>query len=73
MGSSNNCQYFIRDVLDANGLLTEQYLVFIKQETESLLSNNTGFRQLANNVTDIEAAANTVMEGSGLAKLQFSN
>ena len=60
--SSNNCQYFIRDALQANGVTDPTYINFVKQDTESILKNHPIFRKIANSATDLGAAVHTVVD-----------
>jgi hypothetical protein len=60
--SSNNCQYFIRDMLVANGVSDPSYIEFVKQDTESIFKGSPYFRKLANTVTSLGAVAQTVMD-----------
>lgn len=59
--SSNNCQYFIRDILLAMGIQNQNYHAFVKQNTESIFKNNTFLRKVSNSVTDIASSANNVV------------
>lgn len=68
--SSNNCQYFIRNVFQANGMLRQQYEDFIKQDTEQIFNGNPLLRKFANTVTDVAGEANAIMAGGAIdAKL----
>jgi hypothetical protein len=58
--SSNNCQYFIRDMLFANGVSDPSYIEFVKQDTESIFKGSPYFRKLANTVTSLGAVAHTL-------------
>jgi hypothetical protein len=58
--SSNNCQYFIRDILTANGIHNQNYHAFVKQDTESIFKGNKFLRKVANSVTDFAATSNNV-------------
>ena len=50
----NNCQYFILNLLHANGINNDDADSFIKQDTEYIFSNNPTLRKLANNITDTD-------------------
>ena len=67
--SSNNCQYFIRAVFQANNMLQPKYESFIKQSTEQLFNNNANLRKFANTVTDIAGEAHAIMAGGELDEL----
>jgi len=60
----NNCQVFIRDVLQSNGMGNKSYVDFIIQNTNGLFSEY--LRKLANSVTDTFAVIDHVIEGSGI-------
>jgi hypothetical protein len=64
--SSNNCQYFIRAVFQANNMLRPNYEEFIKQNTESIFRNNPSLRAFSNTVTDIAGEANAIISGGEL-------
>lgn len=64
--SSNNCQYFIRAVFQANGMLRPNYEQFIKQNTEAIFKGNPLLRKFANTVTDVAGEANAIMAGGEL-------
>lgn len=64
--SSNNCQYFIRAVFQANNMLRPNYESFIKQNTEQIFKGNPALRQFANTVTDVAGEANAIMAGGEL-------
>jgi hypothetical protein len=54
--SSNNCQKFIKDVFESNGINDEKFITFIKQDTAEILKN-PNLRKFANTVTDGAAFA----------------
>jgi hypothetical protein len=60
--SSNNCQYFIRDMLVANGVSDPSYIEFVKQDTEAIFKGSPFFRKLATTATSLGAVAHTVMD-----------
>jgi hypothetical protein len=64
--SSNNCQYFIRAVFSATGMLRPQYEQFIKQDTESIFRGNPALRKFANTVTDIAGEVNGIVSGGDM-------
>jgi hypothetical protein len=54
--SSNNCQKFIKDVFESNGINDKKYITFIKQDTAEIFKN-PNLRKFANTVTDGAAFA----------------
>ena len=66
----NNCQVFIRSILQANGLLTSELDKFIYQPTEELLRGiPTYVNKIARFATDLGAKLNQVFQG-GIIKQQ---
>jgi hypothetical protein len=62
--SSNNCQYFIMAILQANNFKnTSKYINFVKQDTESIFKNNPALRKIANTFTDLGGNASVVVNG----------
>ena len=57
--SSNNCQYFLRDMLTASGMGSPGLISFAKQETEAIFAGNPTLRKVANSVTDIASVFST--------------
>jgi hypothetical protein len=66
--SSNNCQYFIRAVFQANNMLRPNYEAFIKQDTEAIFKNNPLLRKFSNTVTDVAGEANAIMSGGNISE-----
>lgn len=63
--SSNNCQYFIMAILQANRFGNiSKYSNFIKQDTESIFKNNPALRKIANTFTDLGGNM-SVLQGQG--------
>ena len=60
----NNCQNFILSILESNKLANSQNILFTKQSTTHLFSNN--LRKLTNTVTDIASKVDIVREGGYL-------
>ena len=60
----NNCQYFILNLLNSNGILTNELSNFIKQNTESIFTSNPTLRKLTNNITDMDGRFHEVIGGS---------
>jgi hypothetical protein len=48
--SSNNCQKFIKDVFESNGINDAKYIEFVKQDTAEIFKN-PNLRKFANTVT----------------------
>lgn len=66
---TNNCQVFIRSILEANGLLTDKLKSFIMQDADSVFQKMPSVtEQLAKFVTDIGATADVIVEGQGKPK-----
>jgi hypothetical protein len=63
--SSNNCQNFLVNVIKANIPSGDQYIQFIKQDTEFVFKNNPSFRKFANTLTNTGRVANVLL-GKGL-------
>ena len=57
----NNCQHFILNVLQANGI--HEGADFIKQKTENIFEKNTDLRKAVNTITDIAGRANVLIQG----------
>ena len=49
--SSSNCQDFVLSVLKSNGIDSNDYNEFIKQDTQSIFKGHTNLRKFANTVT----------------------
>jgi hypothetical protein len=60
----NTCQDFVIAALHANGVTSNEYDTFVKQETRQLFSDN--LRSTARVFTDIGARANILMQGGKL-------
>lgn len=63
---TNNCQVFIMNVLDANGLLNDENKVWVKQDTEVLFKGNKTLAKISKKLTDIGASANVLIHGGGV-------
>lgn len=57
--SSNNCQDFILNLLNANGINESEYNSFIKQDTSTLFKDKPYLRKFANTTTDVAGVVNT--------------
>ena len=63
---SNNCQYFILNILNANHLETLETTKFIKQNTEEIFKNLDYLRKFTNTVTDIAQRGDVIIQGGNL-------
>jgi len=63
---NNNCQVFLMNVLDANGLLNETNKSWVKQNTEVLFKGNKTLAKISKKLTDIGASANVLLKGGKL-------
>ncbi len=69
--SSNNCQYFIMAILQANQFgNVSKYANFIKQDTESIFKNNPTLRKIANTFTDLGGNMSVLVNGQGTSKIR---
>jgi hypothetical protein len=59
----NNCQYFVLNLLHANGIDNDDANNFIKQNTEQIFSSNPTLRRFTNNITDIDGRAHEIIGG----------
>ena len=62
-GYDNNCQSFVLNLLNSNGILTNELCDFIKQNTESIFATNPTLRKLTNNVTDLDGRFHEIIGG----------
>ena len=62
----NNCQHFILAMLQSNNLSTPQNVLFTKQATQHLFTEN--LRKITNTITDIAGKANIIREGGDMKK-----
>lgn len=66
---SNNCQVFIRYILQANGLLTPELSAFIMQDAVAVFRRMPSFTQkLSSMITDIGSVADRLIEGEGKSR-----
>jgi len=70
---TNNCQVFIMNVLDANGLLNDGNQSWVKQDTEVLFKGNKTLAKISKKLTDIGASANVLMSGGDLNNYKKNN
>ena len=59
---SNNCQRFIKTLLQANGLWNQKLEEFVMQPVEELIKDFPGFQRVAKRLTDIAAVGEQVEE-----------
>jgi hypothetical protein len=59
---SNNCQTFINNILQTNGLSTSENKFFVSQDNENLLSKLSVYRKFLNSITDLAAGGNNVKD-----------
>lgn len=67
--SSNNCQVFILNILEANNIHSGKE--FILQDTGSIFKNHPELRKTANTITDIAGRANVLLEGGSVHPSTF--
>jgi len=68
---SNNCQVFLMNVLDANGLLNDDNREWVKQDTEILFKGNKTLAKISKKLTDIGASANVLLRGGKLENKNY--
>ena len=64
--SGNNCQDFVKALLDANGLSTAETTSFVKQDVSKIIKTDSNISKLANVVTGSYMNAQTVL-GMGIS------
>ena len=64
--STNNCQDFIKGVLESNGINDINAINFVKQDTTMIFKNKGWLSGLAKQVTDLGGYADVVMQGGTL-------
>ena len=65
--STNNCQDFIKGVLEANGINDPKAIEFVKQNTDVIFKNKGWLSGMAKQVTDLGGYADVVMQGGTLS------
>jgi hypothetical protein len=65
-----NCQNFIYNILNCNGLMTEDYKNFIMQDTEKLFKNLGYLKILSDNLTNLGANLDIIYQGGNLQTKQ---
>jgi hypothetical protein len=68
---SNNCQVFIMNVLDSNGLLNDENKLWTKQDTEVLFKGNKTLAKISKKLTDIGASANVLLHGGKIINKNY--
>ena len=63
---SNNCQYFILNILNANHLETPETTNFIKQNTEDIFKNLDYLRKFTNTITDVAQSGDVIIQDGNL-------
>ena len=64
--STNNCQDFIKGVLESNGINDINAINFVKQDTTMIFKNKGWLSGMAKQVTDLGGYADVVMQGGTL-------
>lgn len=70
---TNNCQVFIMNVLDSNGLLNSGNQEWVKQNTEVLFKGNKTLAKISKKLTDIGASANVLLHGGNINNYENNN
>ena len=65
---SNNCQMFVKDLLNGSGLLTPELNSFIIQDAAKLLEQSPLTQKLAQTVTDFGHRLDILINGAGVEK-----
>jgi len=60
----NNCQYFILNLLHANGINDYNLNNFIRQNTELIFATNPALRKFTYNVTDMDGRFRETIGGT---------
>ena len=66
--STNNCQDFIKGVLEANGINDPKAIEFVKQNTDVIFKNKGWLSGMAKQVTDLGGYADVALQGGTLKK-----
>ena len=64
--STNNCQDFIKGVLEANGIRDQNVYNFVKQDTSSIFKNKGWLSSTAKQITDLGGYADAVLQGGSI-------
>jgi len=62
-GYKNNCQDFIMNVLEANGLSNDENKKFVKQDTQVLFEDSPILAKVSKKLTDVGASFNALFRG----------
>ena len=65
--NTNNCQDFIKGVLQANGINDQKAIDFVKQDTTMIFKNKGWLSGMAKQVTDLGGYADVVLQGGSLS------
>lgn len=65
-GYRNNCQDFIMNVLDANGLGNAENKKFVKQDTKELFEDSPILAKVSKKLTDVGASFNALFRGGAI-------
>ena len=65
--NTNNCQDFIKGVLQANGINDQNAINFVKQDTSMIFKNKGWLSGMAKQVTDLGGYADVVLQGGSLS------
>jgi hypothetical protein len=71
--STNNCQDFIKGVLESNGINDMNAINFVKQDTTMIFKNKGWLSNMAKGVTDLGGYADVVMQGGSIHKNDLTN
>ncbi len=71
---NNNCQVFLRNLLNSNGLLTPELKDFIVQDVEQLLKTSPNYtNKVVDTVIQAKAKLDRLIEGEGKRKRKSKN
>ena len=65
--NTNNCQDFIKGVLESNRINDQNAINFVKQDTSMIFKNKGWLSGMAKQVTDLGGYADVVMQGGSLS------
>ena len=71
--NTNNCQDFIKGVLESNGINDQNAINFVKQDTSMIFKNKGWLSNMAKQVTDLGGYADVIMQGGSLNKNDLTN
>lgn len=65
---SMNCQQFVVDVLESNGILSNTYMAFVKQNLTNIFEGHIGSiaKKVVDNATDLLTRADIIANGGGI-------